>query len=257
MAYTRNQVLGLFGASPQAIMEQERQKQAQLLQSMRNPYQQAGTAIGMALGRLFGGESQAVQQARQLQDLSKGFDFNTVEGMQTAAQALQDAGFPDRAMQLLDMAQRRATSEQTRTLQGQRTVNKKVKVVMRTTDPLTGDPRQKEVFVDVPHVIDLANPDAPPRPIFGEDYAQELAKQQLALEAQTETKSTKEAAKPEERVLSEMAEESANIPIGGIYTRKSDGKMFRRVPLPKGWEEITPQQIDEEAGITQNQMRGF
>jgi len=67
---TRNQVLSLFGASPEQIMERQRQEQAEMLQQIRDPYQQTGTAIGMALGNMFGGESAEVREARDVQNIA-------------------------------------------------------------------------------------------------------------------------------------------------------------------------------------------
>jgi len=67
---TRNQVASLFGATPEQIMAKQAQEQAQMVQQIRDPYQQVGTAIGVGLGRLFGGESQEVQEARDIQNIA-------------------------------------------------------------------------------------------------------------------------------------------------------------------------------------------
>jgi len=99
----RNQVASLFGATPQQIMEAERQRQAQAVQAIRDPYQQVGTAIGVGLGRLFGGESQEVQQARQMQEAMQGVDINDPAQLRQLANTVKDFA-PERALQILDRA---------------------------------------------------------------------------------------------------------------------------------------------------------
>lgn len=103
---TRNQVLSLFGASPEQIMERQRQAQAKAIQQIRDPYQQTGTAIGMALGNMFGGESAEVARQRQLYSQLEGINFESPEQMRAAAATLKDQ-FPDRALQLLSLANQR------------------------------------------------------------------------------------------------------------------------------------------------------
>jgi hypothetical protein len=116
---TRNQVLSLFGASPEQIMQQEAMRQTEIVQSIRNPYQQMGTAIGVGLGRLFGGESADVTRQRELYSQLQGVNFESPEQMRAAAATLASQ-FPDRALQLLAMADQRETSAQQRaTLEAQ------------------------------------------------------------------------------------------------------------------------------------------
>jgi len=100
---TRNQVLSLFGATPQQIQEQERLRQAEFLAAQRDPYQSAGAAIGVGLGRLFGGESQEVQQARQMQEAIQGVDINNPEALRDLARTVQTFA-PERALQIVDRA---------------------------------------------------------------------------------------------------------------------------------------------------------
>jgi len=115
---TRNQVLSMFGASPEQIMERQRQEQAEMLQQIRDPYQQTGMAIGTMLGRALGGESPEVERARRLQQTLQGVDMTNPEQMTQAASILNKAGFANEALQLLSRAdefktsaQQRATSE--------------------------------------------------------------------------------------------------------------------------------------------------
>jgi len=96
---TRNQVLSLFGATPQQIQEQERLRQAEFLASQRDPYQSAGAAIGVGLGRLFGGESDEVAQARRMQEAVQGVDTNDPNALRELAKGV--AGFaPQQALQI-------------------------------------------------------------------------------------------------------------------------------------------------------------
>ena len=99
----RNQVASLFGATPEQIMAKQAQEQAQMVQQIRDPYQQVGTAIGVGLGRLFGGESQEVQQARQMQEALQGVDINDPAQLRQLANTIKDFA-PDRALQVLDRA---------------------------------------------------------------------------------------------------------------------------------------------------------
>lgn len=99
----RNQVASLFGATPEQIMAKQAQEQAQMVQQIRDPYQQVGTAIGVGLGRLFGGESQEVQQARQMQEALQGVDINDPAQLRQVANTIKDFA-PDRALQVLDRA---------------------------------------------------------------------------------------------------------------------------------------------------------
>jgi hypothetical protein len=110
---TRNQVLSMFGASPEQIMERQRQEQARAIQQIRDPYQQTGTAIGMALGNMFGGESAEVARQRELYSMLGQVNLDSPESMRMAASTLKDR-FPDRALQLLSMADQLQTNVQSR-----------------------------------------------------------------------------------------------------------------------------------------------
>jgi hypothetical protein len=100
---TRNQVLSLFGVSPQQIMEQQAQQQAQAVQAIRDPYQQVGTAIGVGLGRLLGGKSAEVMQAEQMQEALQGINPEDPAQLRELARTVQTFA-PERSLQLLDRA---------------------------------------------------------------------------------------------------------------------------------------------------------
>ena len=116
---TRNQVLSLFGATPEQVMQRQAQEQAQALQAMQNPYQQVGAVIGTGLGRLFGGESPEVSQARQMQEALQGVDTNDPNALRSLAKTVQ--GFaPERSLQILDRAtqlENEASADELRDLQ--------------------------------------------------------------------------------------------------------------------------------------------
>lgn len=90
MAANRNTVLSLFGATPQQIMAQQAERERALLSaSARNPYQQFGTAIGVGLGRLFGGQSTEMQQAEQRQaEQQKMMEFGAEAEREAAARGM-------------------------------------------------------------------------------------------------------------------------------------------------------------------------
>lgn len=107
---TRNEVLQLFGASPEMIMQRDAQRQAEMLQQMQNPYQQVGTAIGVGLGRLFGGESAEVTQARQMQEALQGIDPTDPNQLREAAKVVSSFS-PGAAFYFLSEAQKLETPE--------------------------------------------------------------------------------------------------------------------------------------------------
>ena len=96
---TRNQVLSLFGATPQQVMARQRQRDARFLGQLRDPYQMAGGAIGVGLGRLFGGKSEELQAAEQMKEAVAGVDPNDPEALRELAKTV--SGFaPERALQI-------------------------------------------------------------------------------------------------------------------------------------------------------------
>jgi len=114
----RDQVLGMFGASPEQIMARRRREQAQEVLRTQDPFQRAGGAIGMGLARMFGGEPEEVTRQRRLQQALQSVDMTNPEQMTQAARMLNQAGFSNEALQLLSRAdefrtsaQQRATSE--------------------------------------------------------------------------------------------------------------------------------------------------
>lgn len=109
---TRNQVLSLFGATPAQIQEQQRQKQAEMILSQRDPYAKTGAALGTALAGLFGGKTPEVERAEQLQQALGQVQFDNPESMYQGAEMLNTMGFSNEAVQLLSLAQNRAMNEQ-------------------------------------------------------------------------------------------------------------------------------------------------
>lgn len=122
----RDQVLGMFGASPEAIMARIRRERAQEVLKTQDPFQRAGGAIGLGLARMFGGEPEEVTRQRRLQETLQGVDMTNPEQMIQAAGLLNQAGFQNEALQLLSRAdefrtsaQQRATSQAQAELAGQ------------------------------------------------------------------------------------------------------------------------------------------
>lgn len=96
---TREQVLSLFGATPQQVMERQRQQQAEFLASQRDGFQQSGAAIGLGLARLFGGKSAEMQAAEQMQQAIAGVDPNDPKALRELAQTVSQFA-PERALQI-------------------------------------------------------------------------------------------------------------------------------------------------------------
>ena len=247
---TRNEVLTLFGATPQQIAEKQRREQAAIVLSQQDPYAKVGTAIGVGLGRLFGGKSAEVIEAEQLQEARTGIDLQSVEGMRAAAARLAQAGFEDRSLQLLDLASRREAEEQKQGLAGNQVIEKEIYVPVKTIDAY-GDPITKQVKINVPYYFDPKTNQA--TPIFGKEYEESLAKQQLQNVEVTVEKETTSLTAEERR---EQAKRKAltDLPVGGIYRLPGTWRVVRKLPGNR-FEYLTQEQIDEEAGINPEQMR--
>jgi hypothetical protein len=247
---TRNEVLTLFGATPQQIAEKQRREQAAIVLSQQDPYAKVGTAIGVGLGRLFGGKSAEVTEAEQLQEARTGIDLQSVEGKRAGAARLAQAGFEDRSLQLLDLASRQEAEEQKQGLEGNQVIEKEIYVPVKTTNPVTGDPVTKQVKINVPYYYDPKTNKA--TPIFGKEYEEELAKQQLEnIEVTLETPLT-----PKERLEQAQRKALTDLPVGGIYRLPTTGRTVRKLPDGK-FEYLTQEQIDEAAGINPEQMRSL
>jgi hypothetical protein len=249
---TRNEVLTLFGATPQQIAEKQRREQAAMVLSQQDPYAKVGTALGVGLGRLFGGKSAEVIEAEQLQEARTGINLQSVEGMRAAAARLAQAGFEDRSLQLLDLASRREAEEQRQGLAGNEVIQKEIYVPVKTTDAY-GEPITKQVKINVPYYFDPKTKAT--TPIFGKEYEESLAKQQLEnIEVTVEKETT--SLTPEERVEQAKRKALTDLPVGGIYRLPGTWRVVRKLPNGK-FEYLTREQIDEAEGINPEQMRSL
>ena len=233
---TRNEVLTLFGATPQQIAEKQRREQAAMVLSQQDPYAKVGTAIGVGLARLFGGKSAEVTEAEKLQATRSGIDLQSVEGMRDAAARLAQAGFEDRSLQLLDLASRREAEEQRQGLAGNQVIEKEVYVPVQTIDPVTSEPITKQVKVNVPYWFDPKTKEI--TPIFGPNYEKELA--QRSLEEQGGGVNVEVI--PKDRLLSTLRDQVERIPVGGV--ENIGGRYIRRFGNgPNDIEELTLEQV--------------
>ncbi len=96
---TRQQVLSLFGATPEQIMQTQREQQQAFMQSQRSPEGMAGGAIGLGLARLFGGPSSEMQMAERMQQAIAGVNPNDPEALRSLAQSVAQFA-PERALQI-------------------------------------------------------------------------------------------------------------------------------------------------------------
>ena len=233
----RNEVLTLFGATPEQIMEKQRREQAMMVLQQQDPFARAGSAIGVGLARLFGGESADVIEARKLQGAKEGINLNTSEGMREAAQRLSAAGFEDRALELINMADQRDTLEQTRGLQGQTQVNKEIPVEVPYYDKFNDKMTTKTVMIKVPYQWDPKTQTT--TSIFGQDYEDQLKAQAVAeAEAQIQT----EVQTPESRTRETLTERINRIPVGGV--ENIGGRYIRRLgPGPNDIVELTLEEV--------------
>ena len=231
----RNEVLTLFGATPEQIMEKQRREQAAMVLGQQDPFARAGSAIGVGLARMFGGESADVIEARRLQETKQGLNLNTSEGMREAASRLSAAGFEDRALELLNMADQRDTAEQARTLGATKIIDKQIPVTTTYFDEGTGTTKSVTVKIDVPHKFNVLTDKL--TPIFDNDYLQSLA-QEKAKTQQT----TDEVETPESRTRATLMDRIDRIPVGGV--ENIGGRYIRRFgPGPDDIVELTLEEV--------------
>jgi hypothetical protein len=248
---SRNEVLTLFGATPEQIMEKERREQARMVLQQQDPYARLGAALGTGLARLFGGESADVIEARNLQSAKEGIDLTTEEGMREAAKRLQSAGFEERALQILDMADRKATAEQARGLQGQTQVNKEIPVEVPFYDRFNDKMSTKTVMIKVPYQWDPKTKTT--TPIFGPEYEEQLKQQAIAdAEANIQVE-VSPASQSEESLKARDRAMWANTPVDGIM-KMTNGTYVRKgadgTPIVVSQEEINAMSgIDNQARV--------
>ena len=96
-------VYSLFGMrSPQQVAaENLKRQQAFLQQASRDPYQMAGGAIGLGLARLFGGPSEEMQKAEQLEAIGREYQPGNLQNMAETYTRLKEAGAPAETLQRL------------------------------------------------------------------------------------------------------------------------------------------------------------
>ena len=231
---TRNQVLSLFGATPEQIMQQQQRERGEDILKQQDPYARFGAAIGTGLANLFGGESEEVIRQRELYSMLGDVSFESPEDMRQAAKILQTQ-FPERALQLLDMADRKETANVARSLEGKTTVNKEVIVEVDTVNSV-GEPIKKNIKIDVPYEYDRKT--GKTKSIFGADYEQTLARRKMQEEG-VEVEVTTET--PQELARRVLLERTDRIPVGQV--QKIDGRYIRR--FGPGEDDIEILNIEE------------
>jgi len=116
MAQTRNQVLSLFGMSPEQMIQQEQEARRKEIAAIEDPYRRSGALMGQQIEGMFGGgaESPNVARARQLEATLQNVNMSDPDQMTAAAQVLHQSGFSNEALQLLARADEFRTSAQQR-----------------------------------------------------------------------------------------------------------------------------------------------
>ena len=100
---TRDQVLSLFGATPQQILERQRRSQAEFMAAQRDPFGQAGAAIGLGLARAFGKPSSEMQMAEQMQTALAGVDVSNPTALREVAKTISSFA-PEQALRIATYA---------------------------------------------------------------------------------------------------------------------------------------------------------
>lgn len=242
---SRNEVLTLFGATPEQIMAKQRQEQLSQIMAQQDPFAKAGSALGFGLARLFGGESADVLRARELESAKQGLDLSSAEGMTEAAKRLQAAGFEDRALQLLDMADRKTTAEQARNLQGKEIINKTITGTVTTYDPVSQENVERTVRVPIPHMYDMKTNEL--TVIF--DEKQIRAEMQAAADSGAGVKVDLESEnKAEVRTRTNLEQALINLQPGEKYELPS-GKFVRKLPNGSLSQPMTRDEMNRQSGI--------
>ena len=96
---TREQILGMFGATPDQIAARERQRKADFFASQRTNEQSLGSGLAMAAQSLFGKPSQEMQMAQQMQGVMQGIDPNDATQLRALAKTVAEFA-PERALQI-------------------------------------------------------------------------------------------------------------------------------------------------------------
>jgi hypothetical protein len=140
----------MFGATPEQVRQAELQRQQDFLRSASgDPYQMAGGAVGLGLARLFGGKSEQLTQAEQLQERLKGIDVNSPDALREAARGIADLA-PEQALQIASYARQLERDQMAPTVNLPVQVGTKPKYML---NPLTQQYEQvgeEPIFRDVP-----------------------------------------------------------------------------------------------------------
>jgi hypothetical protein len=108
----------LFGMTPESLMaDREATLQAQAMQyAQADPFQRAsanlyrgGNQLGGAIGGMLGAQDPQLQKATALQSILQQADTTTPEGLAALAQTLNQQGFGQQAMQVMDRARQAVT----------------------------------------------------------------------------------------------------------------------------------------------------
>jgi hypothetical protein len=100
----RSQVLSMFGiTTPEQVLQEELERQQSFLNSQQSGFGRSGAALGIGLARLFGGKSEQLTRAEQLQERFKSVDPNNPEALREAARGIADLA-PEQALQIASYA---------------------------------------------------------------------------------------------------------------------------------------------------------
>jgi len=104
---------GLFGVTPESLMAQREAALAQQatnfaqlspMQAAQAGFYTAGNRLAGAAGGLLGAQDPEMAKAAALQNILKGADTTSAEGLNTLAQTLAQQGFSQQAMQIMNQA---------------------------------------------------------------------------------------------------------------------------------------------------------
>ena len=146
---TRSQVLSLFGATPEQVRQAELQRQQDFLAAQQSGFGKAGAGLGLALASLFGGKSEQLTRAEQLQERFKGIDVSNPEALREAARGIADLA-PEQALQIASYARQLERDQMAPTVNLPIQVGTKPKYML---NPLTQQYEQvgeEPIFRDVP-----------------------------------------------------------------------------------------------------------
>lgn len=132
-------VYSLFGMkSPQQVAREQMLASQKLLQAQQDPYARLGTALGMGLGRMFGGANTELEKAKQLETIQREYQPGNIQNMAETYTKLKEAGAPAETLNRLSADITAASTAFNERAQEKRARNAAVEFIKESDPKLAG-----------------------------------------------------------------------------------------------------------------------